>query len=84
MNNVIMRRIVVTPDFAPLSSGQLIGSVEISASPLNSAAVVFEGDNGDEVEWLPGEYHSFRRVDLSSIRLRGASGDVVTIVGGTW
>ena len=37
-----------------------------------------------EVAWIPGEYHIFWRVNLGEIRVRGAPGDVLTLVGGTW
>lgn len=82
--NVVMRKVVLTPDFQPLSDRSEIVSVEISAHPGNASEVLFRGDRGDDVPWIPGEYHSFRSIDLSTIEVRGTAGDVVTVVGGTW
>lgn len=84
MNNVIMRKIVVTAEYQPLASQQLIGSVTISTPPDNQATVFFKGDDGSDVPWVPGEWHDFRSIDLSAIQVKGTAGDVVTIVGGTW
>lgn len=84
MNNVIMRKIDMMADWQPLSMVCLIGSVTISAPPTNAAAVVFRGDDGSEVPWTAGEWHDFRSVDLSTIYVKGQSGDVLTVVGGTW
>lgn len=84
MNNVIMRTIQVGTDFAPLVAESLMGSVEISTPPTNSGPVIFQGDDGNDVAWVPGEFHSFRRIDLSKLQAKGSSGDVITIVGGTW
>ena len=50
----------------------------------NLGDVIFQGDDGDEVSWVPGEWHTFRSVDLSSIQVRGQIGDTVTVIGGTW
>lgn len=84
MNNTIMRQIDVTAEYQPLVSEPLIGSVTISCPPDNAAVVIFEGDDSSEVPWQPGEWHDFRSVDLSAIRVKGTPSDTVTINGGTW
>lgn len=84
MNNVIMRKLVLTTNYQPLAPGSLVGSVAISAPPTNTANVIFQGDDGSEVPWVPGEWHRFQHVDLSTIRVKGTAGDIITINGGTW
>ena len=84
MNNVVMRKIDVTGRYQPLASAELVGTVTISAQPTNSGPVYFKGDDGLDVPWLPGEWHAFVRVNLAEIEVKGAAGDVVTLVGGTW
>jgi len=84
MNNVVMRTVAVTGEYQPLVSGRLVASVTISCPPTNVGNVIFEGDDGSDVAWIPGEWHTFQSIDLSSIRVKGNSGDVVAIVGGTW
>lgn len=84
MNNTIMRTITVTADYQPLASQRLVGSVTISCSPGNAAAVIFKGDDGSEVPWIAGEWHSFRSIDLGAIFVKGTPGDTISIVGGTW
>jgi hypothetical protein len=46
--------------------------------------VFFQGDDGSDVPWVPGEYHAVYRVDLSRILVKGTPGDQVTVIGGTW
>lgn len=84
MNNVIMRKTVVTADYQPLVTERLVGSVTISTPPGNADNVQFRGDDGSDVPWIPGEWHEFRSIDLSSVLVKGTPGDTVTIVGGTW
>jgi hypothetical protein len=84
MHNVIMRQIAVTAQYQPLASQPLVGSVTISAPPSNAQNVLFLGDDGSDVPWVPGEWHDFQRVDLSKIRVKGTAGDTITIIGGTW
>jgi len=85
MNNIVMRKVTVTAAFQPVTSqASEIASVEISASPDNSGPVLFQGDDGSEVPFQPGEYHNFVSVDLAKFRIKGIPGDVVTLVGGTW
>ena len=84
MNNVIMRKVEVAAGYAPLAGESTVMSGQISASPDNGGNVFFKGDDGQDVPWVPGEYHDFRSVDLAEIQIKGTAGDVVTIVGGTW
>jgi hypothetical protein len=84
MNNFVMRKINVTASYQPLVSATLVASVTISALPTNSGPVYFRGDDGLDVPWLPGEWHEFQSVNLAEIRVKGAVGDAVTVVGGTW
>ena len=84
MNNVIMRKINVTGSYQPLATVRTVVSVTISTQPTNAGPVLFKGDNGLDVPWLPGEWHEFRSVDLSAVQVKGTPGDVVTVVGGTW
>ena len=84
MNNVIMREVDVTASYQPLVAGSLVGSVTISCPPSNTADVLFKGDDGSDVPWLPGEWHDLVRVNLAGIEVKGTPGDVVTVVGGTW
>jgi hypothetical protein len=84
MNNVIMRTIDVTTSFSPLVAEELIGSVTLSCPPTNTGNVVFQGDDGSEVPWLPGQWHRLYSVNLAAIRIKGAVGDKLNVVGGTW
>lgn len=84
MNAVIQRKVVLTADWQPLSAKSLVGSFDISAPPANAGPVLFLADDGSEVPWCSGEYHSWKSVDLSQIFAKGTPGDLLTIVGGTW
>ena len=85
MNNVVMRTIPLTAEFRPLSAQEVeVASVDITAPPSNQQPVIFAGDDGSEVAFIPGEFHLFWRVNLGAIRVRGNPGDVLTLVGGTW
>ena len=84
MNNVVMRNIAVTADYQPLSNRKLIASATLSCPPSNSGPVLFRGDDGTDVPWLPGEWHDFWNIDLNEIVIKGAPGDMVTVIGGTW
>ena len=61
-----------------------VATVDVTAPPANQGPVIFEGDDGSTVTWIPGEYHTLLRVNLGTIRARGTPGDVLTLVGGTW
>ena len=84
MNNVVMRKINVTGSYQPLVNRKLVASVTISALPTNAGPVYFRGDDGLDVPWLAGEWHEFQAVNLGEILVKGAVGDAVTVVGGTW
>jgi hypothetical protein len=84
MNNVLMRKVVVTEEYQPLAAEAAVVTVEISTPPTNAGEVCFQGDDGSDVPWVPGEFHEFKRVNLAEIKVKGTLGDVVTIVGGTW
>lgn len=84
MNNVIMRTVPVETTFKPLSPTALVGSFEICVPPGNAGPVTFRCPDGGMVEWVAGETHFFRRIDLRDIEIMGTAGDVVTVVGGTW
>ncbi len=81
MNNTIMRKVEITENWKPLNQGSLFFAGSISCPPENAADVTFEGDDGSEVPWVPGEWHDFTLIDLSAVRVKGAAGDVVTIIG---
>lgn len=83
-NVVIMRKIDVTTSYKSLSSQSDVASVTVSCPPSNAATVYFLGDDGSAVPWVPGEWHEFMSVDLSTLKIKGNVGDMVTIVGGTW
>jgi len=84
MNNAIMRKIDVTDSYRPLSAVKLVGTFTISTPPTNAADVLFRGDDGSDVPWVPGEWHEFYSIDLAEVRVKGTPGDAVTVVGGTW
>ena len=84
MNSTIMRKVTVTAEYQPFSAERLVGSFEISCVPANAGSVFFRGDDGSDVPWVPGEYHVFQRIDLARVFVKGAIGDAVTIIGGTW
>ena len=85
MNNVIMRKVVVGANYTPLTSKSIeIGSVDVSTPPTNSGTVFFKGDDGNDVPWTQGEYHTLKSINLADLRVKGTPGDVVTIIGGTW
>ena len=84
MNNVVMRKIVLTANYQPVSTQPVIASVTVSCPPTNQGAALFRGDDGSDVPFVAGEYHKFNGIDLSSLQVKGTPGDVVTIVGGSW
>lgn len=84
MNNVIMRKLVLTTAYQPLAAARVIGSFVISAPPSNADDAIFLGDEGEDVPWVPGEWHEVNRVNLAEVQVKGTPGDIVTVVGGTW
>lgn len=85
-NNVIMRKHDVTTDWQALAPTSVVGTFTISTPPSNDGNVLFESDDDalPAVPWVPGEWHELQHVDLSAIRVKGSTGDIVTVVGGTW
>jgi len=83
-NNLILRRIEVTPEWKPLSPVPLVGTVDLSTPPSNSGPVFIRAGLGEEAFQIPGESHALVGVDLAEISVSGQSGDVVTLIGGTW
>ncbi len=84
MNNTLMRKVDVTGDWTALAAERTVASVTISCPPGNAGNVVFKGDTGQEVPWVPGEWHTFQRVDLAEVEIKGTVDDAVTVVGGSW
>lgn len=84
MNNVVMKTINLNGAWQALSATPLIASVTVSCPPTNTAVAYFLGDGGAAVPWQQGEWHEFKNVDLSTIKVTGTPGDVVTVIGGTW
>jgi hypothetical protein len=85
MNNIIMLKVTGNYGTQPLSATKLIASVTISCPPTNAGTVYLKvGTSGTEVPWVPGEWHEFKNIDLSTLYVRGNPPDTVTIIGGTW
>ena len=84
MNNFINRKITVTTSYQPLVSTKFVGSVTISCPPSNTGNVLFKGDDGTDVPWIPGEWHDLVSVNLNEMQIKGNAGDSVTVIGGTW
>jgi len=84
MNNILMRQVAVGADYAPLAAERTVVTVTISCPPANTGNVLFKGDDGSDVPWLPGEWHTLVSVNLADIQIKGTVGDCVTLVGGTW
>lgn len=85
MNNVLMRRIVLTADWQPLTDRDVeVATVDVQAPPTNTGPVLFLGDTDHEVPWIAGEYHTLVRVNLADLRVKGTPGDIVTLIGGSW
>jgi len=84
MNNVLMRKINVAATYQALVAERTVVTVTISCPPANAAVVYFKGDDGSDVPWIPGEWHSLVGVNLADIQVKGTIGDTVTLVGGNW
>lgn len=84
MNNIIMRKTDVSENYTPLAAEKTVCTVTISAPPTNAGNVLFKGDDDSDVFFVPGEWHTLKSIDLADIQIKGTSGDVITIVGGTW
>lgn len=82
MNNVLMRKIVLSTQYQPL--GREVASVTVRMPASNKQAVVFEGEDGAEVGWDKGTQFELKRVNLAEIKVKGRAGDLVVLAGGTW
>ena len=80
MGTAYMKKVIVAADYAALEADRTVLNCEISCPPGNAANVTFKVA-GNEVDWIPGEYHALRQVDLATIQIKGTPGDVITIVG---
>lgn len=84
MHNVLMRKLTLTAGYQPLAAAPLVASVTITCLVTNADPALFQGQDGTEVPWLPGEAHHFAQVNLAEILVKGTPGDALTIVGGSW
>jgi hypothetical protein len=84
MNNVLMRKITLTANYQPLAAARTVVTATISCPPANTGNVLFKGDDGADVPWVAGEWHTLLGVNLADIQVKGTPGDTVTLVGGTW
>ena len=84
MNNLIARKIDFTTAFAPLAVKRTVATITITAPPTNSDVAYLQGDTAQEVPLVPGEWHTFQRVNLADIQVKGSVGDKLTLIGGTW
>ena len=84
MNAIIQRKAVVKTSYTNLIREHLVGTVDITCPTTNSGTVYFRGDDGEDVPWEPGEWHTFEQIDLATMQIKGTVGDVVTVVGGAW
>jgi hypothetical protein len=85
MNNIVMLKIAMNNGTQQVSTTKLIASVTISCLPTNTGSVYFKvGTTGTEVPFIPGEWHTLKCIDLSTLYVRGNSPDAITLIGGTW
>jgi hypothetical protein len=82
-NTIINRTFTnTTGSYVALSAVSQPFSGEITCPSTNGAAVTFLGDDGaSAVAWQPGSTHYFRSIDLSRLKAKTTSTDVVRIVG---
>ena len=83
MNNTILRQIDLTDEYQPLANEKTVASVTVSAPPTNTANVTLKSADG-EAQMIPGEWQEFHHINLSELQVKGITGDIVTVVGGTW
>ena len=82
--NTVQRSITVTETYAQLSStDEVYATMDVSCPPGNTGSVNFLGDDGEDVPWIPGEWHTLHHTNLASLQIKGTAGDIVTVVGGT-
>ena len=83
-NNFVGRLVDVTASYVALSANSEVVTVTLSAPLANAENVFIQGDTGDDVPVVPGEWHILKSVDLSRIKIKGTVNDTVTLIGGTW
>ena len=85
MNNVILRALTLTTSYQPLTNqASEVLTVIVRMPASNKKEAVFLGEGGAEVSWEPGTQFPLRKVNLADIKVKGRSGDLVIVVGGTW
>lgn len=84
MNNMIARKYDLTGSYQPLATSRIVATVTLSAPPTNAGVAYLFGDTEQDVPLIPGEWHILKKVDLSTIQVKGTDGDMITINGGTW
>lgn len=75
------REVTISETFSPVEASRTVIECSILAPSTNSSAVIFEAADGSEVPWPAGWTHTFSRIDLSQIRIKGTAGDKLLIVG---
>ena len=84
MNNTYFASIVLAADYQALAAERTVLTVTVSALPGNAAPAYLKNGAGQEVPLQPGEWHTLVDIDLADLQAKGAIGDSLTIVGGTW
>lgn len=71
----------VTVTGTPTSPGTAsLVDAELSCPTTNSANVTVD-INGESRDWLPGESHTFKKIDLDDVLVSGTGPDVFVIHG---
>lgn len=85
MNNAVVRKLVLTTQYQPLSpnSGEVL-SVTVRLPSSNKKEALFLSDDGSEVPWDPGSQFELKRVSLAQLMVKGRAGDLVVLAGGSW
>ncbi len=84
MNNPYINKKDLTSLFVPLAAERTVVTVTITSPVSNGNTVYLAGQGGVSVPLEPGEWHTFKSVDLADIQVKGTAGDIITIIGGTW
>jgi len=75
------KEVALTTSYAAIESARTEVRCTISAPPTNGANAYVEDADGGDVRLVPGEWHTFDRIDLSLVKVKGTVGDVLTVVG---
>lgn len=84
MNNVVARKVELSSVYSAPAVKRFVATVTISVPPTNVNPVYMLGDGGKDILLLPGEWHTFKQIDLSKIFFKGTPGEIITVIGGTW